>query len=140
MKTDYPISNRRAQPSSYSDDLKLWIQGAQVNMQRVIILFILHIILYLSSSQRVTRMRWKGGEIISSIRVHTVYYENSTLLSTNNSWVYDKEKHEHVKVFILYLFSNDSNTLWFESTRPTKCHSWVYQAQVLYMYVQLLFH
>ena len=53
---DKPSSNPRSQPSSDPYVLKRGIQEAQVCLQKDIILFILHIILSSSSSQRVTWM------------------------------------------------------------------------------------
>ena len=110
MPTEKPSSNPRAQPSSDPDSLKQGIQEAQVSLQKYLILFILHIISSSSSSQRYKWTLRLGGLRISHIGLHELYYETRALLSRNKSQMYDKEKHEGVKVIILYKSTMESKT------------------------------
>ena len=50
-----------------------------------------------------------GPLIISHIWVHKLYYETHDLFSSTKSQIYDKNKHEQVKVIILYKAAMGSN-------------------------------
>ena len=93
-------SNPRAQTSSEPDDFKRGIQDAQVTLQINIIMFIVHIISYLSSRQMFTWMGQQESLRISHIRSHTVYYDTRFLFPSTNLCIYNKEEHNNVKVII----------------------------------------
>ena len=135
MPTDKPSSKRRSHQNSYPDVLKQWIQEAQVSLQIYLILFILRIIPFLSSSQIATWTRWQRSLIISHIRVHTLYYDTRSLLSSIILWISDKEKRERVNVILFYKSAMDLNQLLFYPTVPTIVHSQVGEAQVVCTYI-----
>ena len=87
-------SNPRAQTSSDPDVLNQGSQEAKLSMKIYLIIFILHIISSSSSSQRDTQTRWQGSMRISQIGVR----ETCALFSITSSWIYNKDKHEKVKV------------------------------------------
>ena len=97
MSTENPSSKPRSYPISDTDFIKQGIQEVQASLQRYLILFILRIILSLSSSQRVTCMRWLRSMRISRIRVG----ETRDFLSSTILRIYDKEKCKQVKAILL---------------------------------------
>ena len=95
-----PSSKPSTQPSSDPDVLKWGIQEAQVSLQKCIILFILHSISSLTSSQRDIRMRQQGSLRISHSRLHKAYHDTNDLFSRHVSQIYNKYKREKVKVIM----------------------------------------
>ena len=65
-----------------------------------------------------------------------MYCDNSTLLSSTESRIYDKDKHERGKVIILYKSGMDSNIFLFDPADPKIGLSQFVQAQVVPTYVQ----
>ena len=118
MPSDKSSSNPSAQTILNPDLLVLMCQFVQVSLQINIIQFILHIISYLSSSQRYIQALQQGSVIISHIRVHNVYYETYALLSSNKLKINDRDKLEQVNVIILYKYVIKSNTFLFKIARP----------------------
>ena len=75
---------------------------------------------------------------ISHIGEHKVYYDTRDLFSITKSWIYNKAKHEQVKVIIFYKSAMDLNTFLFDPTKLKIVHSLVRQDQVTSTYVHVL--
>ena len=91
IHNEQPSSNLRYQSILYPYAHNKEIQKKQVSLQGIIILFILHIILYLSSRQRYIEMLQLESRVIHHIRAHTLYCEIRPLFSSTKSWIYNKE-------------------------------------------------
>ena len=77
-----------------------------------------------------------GSMRISHIRTYTFYYSNRYFFSSTYSIIYDKDKHNQMKLIISYKYVMDSNTFLFDSDRPKICYIQVQQALFSSMYVQ----
>ena len=96
----------------------------------VVVLFLLLFLLYLNIPVPCLR--------ISHIWVHKLYYESRALFYITNLQIYDKDKREQVRIMILYKHTMDSYTFLFYLVDPKIGRSQVVQAQVAYMYVQVV--
>ena len=67
-----------------------------------------------------------------------MYYETSALFSSTKSRIYDKVKHEQVKVILFYKSAMEFNIFLFETINPKIGHSQVNQSQVASIYLQLV--
>ena len=135
VSTENTGSKPREQPISHPYFIKQGRQEAQVILQRIIIMFILHIILSSSSRLRATRIRRQGILRISNIGVHKLYYKTRALFSSTSSQFYDIDKDQLVKVIVFYNYAMESNTLLFDITVPKIGHSWVRQTQFASTYI-----
>ena len=81
MPTEQPSSKPIYQSRSDPYSLNKESQETQVSLRWIIILFILHIILSLSSRKIATHTQQRGSLRISYIGAHAVYCDNRLLLS-----------------------------------------------------------
>ena len=75
---------------------------------------------------------------ISHTVLYKFYCENCALFSITSSQIYNKEKHEQVKIIILYKSAMELNIFLLGTAVPKIGHSQVGQAQVASMYVHVV--
>ena len=83
-------------------------------------------------------MRQRGSLTIYHIIAQTIYYDTCDLFSITKSQIYNKDKHDPVKLFLLYKSTMESNTFLFDTNVPKIGNIQVVYAQVAYTYVQLV--
>ena len=82
----------------------------------VVIFILIHLYLRFTSCDHINPLLRPVILIISNTGVHELYYENHTLFSSTKLRIYNKDKHDRVKLILFYKSAMESNTLFFDPT------------------------